>query len=84
MHGKFGFRKWRNLPEIQKKSMVTPGIRDYIIKDYISSIVSGEETKKLSHVEVKEAGLLSNMDLIPRKDIHQQNIYASCVFTDSK
>ena len=65
--------------EIQNKSRVTPGIRDYI-----SSIVSGKETQKLSHVEVKDAGLLSNMDLLPRKDILQQNIYAPCVFTDSK
>ena len=76
---KIGARKWKNLPEIQKKSKVTPGIRDYI-----SSIVSGKETQKLSHVEVRAAGLLSNMDLIPRKDILQQNIYAPCVFTDSK
>jgi hypothetical protein len=76
---KIGARKWRDLAEIRTRSKVTPGIRDYI-----SSIVSGKETPELSYAEAKEAGLLSNMDLLPRTGILQQNIYAPSVFSVSK
>ena len=81
LHGgwKIGARTWRDLAEIRARSKVTPGIRDYV-----SSIVSGQETPELSYAEAKQAGLLSNMDLLPRTGILHQNIYAPSVFSTSK
>jgi len=71
LHGgwKIGARTWRDLAEIRTRSKVTPEIRDYV-----SSIVSGQETPELSYAEAKQAGLLANMDLLPRTGILHQNI----------
>ena len=71
LHGgwKIGARTRRDLAEIRTRSKVTPGIRDYV-----SSIVSGQETPELSYAKAKQAGLLPNMDLLPRTGILHQNI----------
>ena len=81
LHGgwKIGARTWRDLAEIRTRSKVTPGIRDYV-----SSTMSDKETPELSYAEAKQAGLLANMDLLPRTGILQQNIYAPSVFSTSR
>ena len=72
---KIGAKVWKNLPDILRRSRVTPGIRDYV-----NSTVSGKEIPTLSHEEAKELGLLSGMDLLPRTDILQREVLAPSVF----
>jgi len=46
--------------------------------------VSGKEIPKLSYENAKELCLLSNMNLLPRTDILQQEVLAPSVFSSSR